>query len=183
MSQVESTLDRPWAPAEPPADRLPSLLRPLRNRNYALLFTGQFSSLVGDQLYVVALPFLVLGRASVRDLGLVLMCFGLARIAAIPLGGVLADRMDRSKLMLLTDVGRALCVAGNRRSGLPDGRLDGAGYGADRGPRRARRPVPALVLRDPAGRPERRRAAGRQRAQHGARERGRVHRSRAWRAS
>jgi MFS family permease len=107
MSQVESTLDRPWAP---PADRLPSLLRPLRNRNYALLFTGQLSSLVGDQLYVVALPFLILGRASVRDLGLVLMCFGLARIAAIPVGGVLADRVDRVKLMLYTDVGRALCV-------------------------------------------------------------------------
>jgi predicted MFS family arabinose efflux permease len=110
MTQVESTLERPWPPGEQPIDRLPSLLRPLRNRNYALLFTGQLSSLVGDQLYVVALPFLVLGHASVRDLGLVLMCFGLARIAAIPLGGVLADRVDRVKLMLFTDVGRAVCV-------------------------------------------------------------------------
>src|SRR3954449_162873 len=95
MSQLESALERPWIPAEPPVDRLPSVLRPLRNRNYALLFTGQLSSLIGDQLYVVALPFLILGHASVRQLGLVLMCFGLARIAALPIGGVLADRMSR----------------------------------------------------------------------------------------
>jgi MFS family permease len=100
----------PSTPAQPLVERIPSLLRPLRNRNYALLFTGQLSSLVGDQLYVVALPFLILGHASVRDLGLVLMCFGIARIATIPIGGVLADRMNKIKLMLLTDVGRALCV-------------------------------------------------------------------------
>jgi predicted MFS family arabinose efflux permease len=107
MSQL---LEEPRSPVEQ-VDRLPSLLRPLRNRNYALLFTGQLCSLVGDQLYVVALPFLVLGHASVSQLGLALMCFGLARIAALPLGGILADRMDRARLMLLSDIGRAGCVA------------------------------------------------------------------------
>ena len=107
LIQLEPT---PSTPAQPPGDRLPSLLRPLRNRNYALLFTGQLTSLVGDQLYVVALPFLVLAHAGVRELGLVLMCFGIARIATVPIGGVLADRMDKTKLMLLTDFGRALCV-------------------------------------------------------------------------
>ena len=107
LIQLEPT---PSTPAQPPGDRLPSLLRPLRNRNYALLFTGQLSSLIGDQLYVVALPFLVLGHAGVRELGLVLMCFGIARIATVPIGGVLADRMDKRKLMLLTDFGRAICV-------------------------------------------------------------------------
>jgi predicted MFS family arabinose efflux permease len=105
--QLEPT---PSTPAQPLLERIPSLLRPLRNRNYALLFTGQLSSLIGDQLYVVALPFLVLGHAGVRELGLVLMCFGIARIVTVPIGGVLADRMDKTKLMLLTDAGRALCV-------------------------------------------------------------------------
>src|SRR5262245_32528621 len=107
LIQLEPT---PSTSARPRVERVPSLLRPLRNRNYALLFTGQLCSLVGDQLYVVALPFLVLGHTSVRDLGLVLMCFGIARIATVPIGGVLADRMDKTKLMLLTDAGRALCV-------------------------------------------------------------------------
>ena len=107
---VGQTIQLEPTPARPLVERVPSLLRPLRNRNYALLFTGQLASLVGDQLYVVALPFLVLGHASVRELGLVLMCFGIARIATVPIGGVLADRMDKTKLMLLTDAGRALCV-------------------------------------------------------------------------
>ena len=111
MSPPEATLERSPTPAATAPGRGPSLIQPLRNRNYALLFIGQLCSLVGDQLYVVALPFLVLGRGSVRDLGLVLMCFGLARIATVPIGGVLADRMDRAKLMLLTDAGRGLCVA------------------------------------------------------------------------
>src|SRR5262245_33003224 len=108
LIQLEPT---PSTSARPRVERVPSLLRPLRNRNYALLFTGQLSSLIGDQLYVVALPFLVLGHASVSQLGLALMCFGLARIAALPLGGILADRMNRSRLVLLSDIGRAGCVA------------------------------------------------------------------------
>ena len=102
--------ENPPPPAEPTVGRGPSLLQPLRNRNYALLFTGQLTSLIGDQLYVIALPFLILGHAGVRELGLVLMCFGLARIITVPIGGILADRMDKSKLMLLTDVGRGFCV-------------------------------------------------------------------------
>ena len=113
--QRRTTLDRPARPSRP-STGYRRCSSPLRNRNYALLFTGQLTSLVGDQLYVVALPFLVLGHAGVRELGLVLMCFGLARIATVPIGGVLADRMDKTKLMLLTDVGRALCVAGRCRS-------------------------------------------------------------------
>lgn len=92
------------------ASRLPATLRPLRNRNYALLFFGQLASLVGDQLYVIALPFLVLEHAGVRELGFVLMSFGLARIVTVPIGGLLADRMNRARLMVLTDAGRALCV-------------------------------------------------------------------------
>src|SRR6476659_6279240 len=109
MSQA-GVAENPPPPADPTVGRGPSLLQPLRNRNYALLFTGQLTSLIGDQLYVIALPFLILGHAGVRELGLVLMCFGLARIITVPIGGILADRMDKSKLMLLTDVGRGFCV-------------------------------------------------------------------------
>ena len=93
-----------------PTDRLPATLRPLRDRNYALLFLGQLTSLVGDQLYVIALPFLVLEQAGIRELGFVLMSFGLARIVTVPIGGLLADRMNRARLMVLTDAGRAFCV-------------------------------------------------------------------------
>lgn len=107
---TSATSSTPPAAPEPQADRLLSTLRPLRNRNYALLFVGQLSSLIGDQLYVIALPFLILGNAGVRELGLVLMSFGVARIVTVPIGGLLADRMNKAQLMLWTDVGRALCV-------------------------------------------------------------------------
>jgi MFS family permease len=98
------------APAPPGPGGGPALLQPFRNRNFALLFAGQLCSLAGDQLYVVALPFLILQHSGVRELGLVLACFGLARIVTVPLGGLLADRVDRVRLMLCTDAGRASCV-------------------------------------------------------------------------
>lgn len=111
MTDTTSASSRtPPGSPKPRADRLPSTLQPLRNRNYALLFVGQLSSLIGDQLYVIALPFLILGHAGVRELGLVLMSFGVARILTVPIGGLLADRMNKARLMLWTDVGRALCV-------------------------------------------------------------------------
>ncbi|HXM55356.1 MAG TPA: MFS transporter [Candidatus Dormibacteraeota bacterium] len=93
------------------AAQVRSLARPLGERDFALLFAGQACSLLGDQLAVVALPFLVLGRATPRELGLVLAAFGLARALAVPLGGVLADRFSRARVMFASDAGRAVVVA------------------------------------------------------------------------
>lgn len=86
-------------------------LAALRVPDFALLFAGQACSLVGDQFAIVALPFLVLSHAGAATLGEVLMTFGIARIAAIPLGGQLADRLGRTRTMLCSDAVRLLVVA------------------------------------------------------------------------
>jgi MFS family permease len=88
------------------------MLSPLRNRNFRLLLTGQVCSLAGDQFFVVALPFLVLGRARADTLGAVLFAYGLARIAVLPLGGLLADRFRHTRLMLVSNASRMIILAG-----------------------------------------------------------------------
>lgn len=87
------------------------MIFPLRNRNFRLLLTGQVCSLAGDQFFVVALPFLVLGRAHADTLGAVFFSYGLARIAVLPLGGLLADRFQPIRLMLVSNASRMLILA------------------------------------------------------------------------
>ena len=103
---------------------LPSVdLRPLRDsRDFRLLWLGQIVSMVGRQITVVAVPYQIFqtthSALAVGMLGLVqvvpLIVFSLA-------GGALADRVDRRRLLLLTNTLLAGCsglflggaVAGN----------------------------------------------------------------------
>jgi predicted MFS family arabinose efflux permease len=89
---------RPRGPSRLLGDR--ERLRLLRNRQFALLFGAQAGSLLGDQFYLVALPFFVLDHASAASLGNVLLTFGLGRLASLPLGGMLADRLPRARVIL-----------------------------------------------------------------------------------
>ena len=85
---------------------------PLRVPGFRLLVAGQFASMLGDCCYAVALPWLVLGgRGGTALLGTVLACYGVARAATIPLGGVLADRWGGRRIMLGADAVRAAAVA------------------------------------------------------------------------
>ncbi len=85
-------------------------LAPLReSRSYRLIFIGQIVSLSGSQLRLVALPyqiFLLTGSSfAVGAIGL---------FQAVPLlvlglfGGVIADAVDRRRLLLITQVGLAI---------------------------------------------------------------------------
>ena len=77
----------------------------LRNRDFMLLWTGQALSGLGSQTSTVAYPLLVLAlTGSAAKAGVV----GLAKwlplaVFAVP-AGVLADRLDRKRLMIATDV-------------------------------------------------------------------------------
>lgn len=84
---------------------------PMKVKGFPLLLAGQFTSSVGDLCYAVALPWLILsGGDGPAVLGSVLAAYGLSRVAGIPAGGLLADRIGPRRLMLLTDVVRFLVV-------------------------------------------------------------------------
>ncbi len=82
-----------------------------RNRAYMLLWSGQAVSSVGSQMSQVAFPLLALAlTGSLAQMGLL----GAARVLpylvlSLP-AGVLVDRWDRKRMMLLCDAGRALAL-------------------------------------------------------------------------
>lgn len=85
------------------------MLRPFRRRNFSLLTGGQTISTIGDALYAVALPWLILNNGgSAQELGLVLTAYGIPRVGCVLLGGWLADRLRPRRLMLLADLLRAV---------------------------------------------------------------------------
>jgi MFS family permease len=87
------------------------VLAPLRIRDYLLLFSGQLISYIGDAFYVVALPWFMLSSGGgAQALGIVLSAYGVPRAGAILLGGSLSDRLRPRRLMLLTDMVRAVLV-------------------------------------------------------------------------
>ncbi len=75
---------------------------------FRLLFGAQSISAFGDRLVPVALAFAVLDlTGSVTDLGIVLACQTVPLIVFVLLGGVWADRLERRRVMLASDVVRA----------------------------------------------------------------------------
>jgi len=86
---------------------LPDLLRVLRHRDFRLLWMGQGASVIGDGIVVVALAlFIVDLTGSATDLGLVLAAYGLALVVFLLIGGVLADRLPRHRVVIATDLVR-----------------------------------------------------------------------------
>jgi len=94
--------------ASPAPQKLP---HPLKNRNFVLWWTGATLSLLGDQFYIVALPWLVLElTGSAVAMGMVSMCAGIPRAVLMLMGGAVADRISPRKLMMITATCRAILV-------------------------------------------------------------------------
>ncbi|MFK4066966.1 MFS transporter [Streptomyces sp. NPDC029674] len=73
-------------------------------REFRLLYIGQTSSIIGDAIVPVALAFAVLELTeSATALGLVFAARVVPTVLLLLLGGVIADRMSRRRLMLLCD--------------------------------------------------------------------------------
>lgn len=87
-------------------------LAPFRSRDFRLLWFGSFVSQAGSQMHVVAVawqvyeltrnPLALAGIGAARLVPLVLLALG---------SGVLADALDRRKLMLFSQVAMMLCAA------------------------------------------------------------------------
>jgi MFS family permease len=95
-----------------PRQLISNLLVPLKVRDFRLLFSGQMISTIGDMFYAVALPWLMLssGRTP-QELGIVLAAYGVPRVGTLLLGGLLSDWLRPRKVMLLSDIMRALFVS------------------------------------------------------------------------
>jgi len=101
---------------------LPHRFRALRHRNFRLFFTGQSLSLIGTWLQQVAMGWLtyrVTGSALL--LGVVAFSANIGILVLGPFAGVLADRVNRRRALLVTQslllaqaVGLALLTASGR---------------------------------------------------------------------
>ena len=77
------------------------------NRAFRLVFAGHAFSSLGDAMAVVAIVFAVIdltGKAS--DVGLVLAAYVLSFVGFVVFGGVIADRIERQRLMIAADLTR-----------------------------------------------------------------------------
>jgi MFS family permease len=80
---------------------------PLANFNLRLLWLGEGISLLGDQFYLVALPWLVLQlTGSAIAVGTVFAVAGIPRALLMLVGGVLTDRFSPRMLMLASNAAR-----------------------------------------------------------------------------
>lgn len=79
----------------------------LGERNFRVFFVGYATSLLGDSMSQIALIFAVLGAGgSAADLGYVFAASVLPLVLFMLGGGVLADRLGRRPVMLVTDSSR-----------------------------------------------------------------------------
>lgn len=90
----------------PPADtpsRWPVTLRALRHRNFRLFFAGQLVSLVGSWMQSTAQAWLVYSLShSALLLGSVTFCSQFPSFLLAPVGGAVADRYSRHRLVIAT---------------------------------------------------------------------------------
>ncbi|MEA2664591.1 MAG: hypothetical protein QOI11_1535 [Candidatus Eremiobacteraeota bacterium] len=85
----------------------------LRERGFRLYFAGQATSVIGDALVPVALAFAVLGvTGSATALGLVLAAGTVPTVLFVLFGGVWADRLLPRRVMIASDLVRALAQGG-----------------------------------------------------------------------
>jgi len=85
--------------------------RPLAVRNFRLLWLGETVSLLGDQFYLIGLPWLTLRVGGDGfTLGAVLMTAAVPRALFMLLGGAISDRLSPRAVMLVSNVLRALAV-------------------------------------------------------------------------
>jgi Major Facilitator Superfamily len=84
----------------------------LKIRDFRLLFTGEGVSLLGDQFYFIALPWLVLElTSSTVILGVVLALQGIPRAAFMLVGGAVTDRFSPRRVMIGSNVARLMIVS------------------------------------------------------------------------
>jgi MFS family permease len=98
----------------PPAYEPVGYIELLRgNRSFRQLWLGQVVSQLGDWFDTIALYTIIQNlTGSGRDIGLLLVARFVPSFFLGPLSGVIADRFSRQKIMIVTDILRAIVVLG-----------------------------------------------------------------------
>src|SRR6186997_1471733 len=98
-------------PVHEPAWSRIGILRPLRIRDFRLLWAGMSVSLIGDGIYLVAIALEVY---SISDKPSSLALVGLAwtgpMVLVLLFSGVLSDQLERRRLLIVADVVRCLAI-------------------------------------------------------------------------
>lgn len=86
-------------------------LRPLRLRDFALLWTAVSVSLTGDGIYLVAIAWQTYELSNLPTaLSLVGLATATPQLVFLLVGGALSDRLERRRLMILADLLRAVAI-------------------------------------------------------------------------
>ena len=94
-------------PDRPPAEIPTKLL----NKNFLLLWQGQFISQMGNQVHAVAMMFWIKhATGSATLMGTLLMLASLPGVLLGPLGGTFADRHSRRKIIIFSDLFAGVAV-------------------------------------------------------------------------
>ena len=87
------------------------MLGALRHRDFRLLWIGQAVSLTGDGIYLVAIAWLVYDISNAPGaLAIVGFAWTLPQVAGLLLAGVLSDRFERRRLLVIADLIRFAAI-------------------------------------------------------------------------
>ena len=107
MSAI-NTVEKPVSEAPAPSSS-PSLFSALRVRNFRLVWIGESISMLGDQFYFIALPWLTLQlTGSGLALGAVAAVGGLPRAIFMLIGGAFTDRFSPRTVMFVSNAVRII---------------------------------------------------------------------------
>ena len=96
----------------PKARWLPATLRALRHRNFQLFFSGQLISLIGTWMQTIAQSWLVYRlTGSPLLLGTAGFASQFPVFLVAPLGGIAADRFNRQRLVIATQISSMILAA------------------------------------------------------------------------
>ncbi len=88
-----------------------STFRALKHRAFALLWSGQTLSRLGDFVYEIALSWWILqNTGSAEAMGLMWVFVVTPSVLLLLIGGAVVDRFPRVRVMLISDIGRTLAV-------------------------------------------------------------------------
>lgn len=89
------------------------IMQPATYPRFRRVWLGELVNIIGDAVFTVAVALYVLPRKDApRALGLVLGLAAVGGIVSLLVGGALADRYRRSRVIIVSDIIQAIAVAG-----------------------------------------------------------------------